>query len=104
MWRYSMASFAEQVVALMDHLGLERAAVMGTSLGANAALEVAAQQPERLRALVIEMPVLDNGLLGSAIAFTPLLVALTFGEPVMRLLVAGSHGRYRGGCCRTTAT
>ena len=86
MWRYSMASYAEQVVALMDHLGLERAAVMGTSLGANVALEVAAQQPERLQALVIEMPVLDNGLLGSAIAFTPLLVALTFGEPVMRLL------------------
>ena len=37
---------------------------MGTSLGANAALEVAAQHPERLRGLVIEMPVLDNGLLG----------------------------------------
>ena len=37
---------------------------MGTSLGANAALEVASQHPERLRGLVIEMPVLDNGLLG----------------------------------------
>ena len=70
MWRYSMATFGEQVVALMDHLGLERAAVMGTSLGANAALEVAAHSPERLRGLVIEMPVLDNGLLGSALAFT----------------------------------
>jgi pimeloyl-ACP methyl ester carboxylesterase len=86
MWRYSMATFGEQVVALMDHLGLERAAVMGTSLGANAALEVAAKNPERLRGLVIEMPVLDNGLLGSALAFTPLLVSLTFGEPLMRVL------------------
>ncbi len=86
MWRYSMATFGEQVVALMDHLGLERTAVMGTSLGANAALEVAANNPERLRGLVIEMPVLDNGLLGSALAFTPLLVSLTFGEPVMRVL------------------
>ncbi len=36
--------------------------------------------------MVIEMPVLDNGLLGSALAFTPLLVALTFGESVMKLL------------------
>ncbi len=86
MWRYSMAKFGEQVVALMDHLGLDRAAVMGTSLGANAALEVAAHWPERLRGLVIEMPVLDNGLLGSALAFTPLLVALTFGERGMQLL------------------
>ncbi len=59
---------------------------MGTSLGANAALEVASAHPERLRGLVIEMPVLDNGLLGSALAFTPLLVALTFGEPVMKLV------------------
>src|ERR1700756_3498790 len=48
MWRYSMAIFAEQVIALEDHLGLEQAAVMGTSLGANVALEVAARWPERL--------------------------------------------------------
>jgi pimeloyl-ACP methyl ester carboxylesterase len=86
MWRYSMATYARQIVALMDHLDLPEAAVMGTSLGANAALEVASAAPERLRGLVIEMPVLDNGLLGSALAFTPLLVALTFGEPVMKAI------------------
>jgi pimeloyl-ACP methyl ester carboxylesterase len=86
MWRYSMPSYAEQVVALMDHLGIDQAVVMGTSLGANAALEVASLSPERLRGMVIEMPVLDNALLSSALAFTPLLVALTFGEPVMKLL------------------
>ena len=86
MWRYSMATYGEEVVALMDHLQIEQAVVMGTSLGANAALEIAARNPERLRGLVIEMPVLDNGLLWSAVTFTPLLVALTFGEPVMKLL------------------
>ncbi len=86
MWRYSMPAFGEQVIALMDHLQLDQAALMGTSLGANAALEVAASRPERLRGMVIEMPVLDNGLLGSALAFTPLLVSLTFGEPLMRVL------------------
>jgi pimeloyl-ACP methyl ester carboxylesterase len=86
MWRYSMAFYGEQVIALMDHLQIEEAVVMGTSLGANAALEVAARSPERLRGMVIEMPVLDNGLLSSALSFTPLLVALTLGEPVMKLL------------------
>ena len=86
MWRYSMPVYGEQIVALMDHLRIDQAAVMGTSLGANAALEVASRRPERLRGMVIEMPVLDNGLLGSALAFTPLLVSLTFGEPLMRLL------------------
>ena len=91
MWRYSMATYGEQIVALMDHLQIEQAAVMGTSLGANAALELAAHHPERLRGMIIEMPVLDNGLLWSALTFTPLLVALTFGEPVMKLLARATR-------------
>ena len=86
MWRYSMSTYGDQVVALMDHLGIDQAVVMGTSLGANVALETVASHPDRVRGLVIEMPVLDNGLLASALAFTPVLVALTFGEPVMRAL------------------
>jgi pimeloyl-ACP methyl ester carboxylesterase len=86
MWRYSMHSFGEQLVALMDHLEIEQAVMMGTSLGANASLEVAARAPERLRGMILEMPVLDNALLVSALTFTPILVALTFGEPLMKLV------------------
>jgi pimeloyl-ACP methyl ester carboxylesterase len=41
--------------------------------------------------MVIEMPVLDNALLWSALAFTPLLVALTFGESVMRAIGRGAR-------------
>jgi pimeloyl-ACP methyl ester carboxylesterase len=96
MWRYSMRFFAEQVLGLMDHLELEQAVVMGTSLGANAALELAAAAPERLRGMVIEMPVLDNALLASALTFTPILVALTFGEPVMKLLARLTRAIPRG--------
>jgi pimeloyl-ACP methyl ester carboxylesterase len=96
MWSYSMPIYGRQVIALMDHLRIERAVVMGTSLGANTALEVAAQSPERLQGLVIEMPVLDNGLLPSALTFAPLLVALTFGEPVMKLLAAATRAVPRG--------
>jgi pimeloyl-ACP methyl ester carboxylesterase len=91
MWRYSMSFFADQVIGLMDHLELDEAVVMGTSLGANAALEIALTAPQRLRGMVIEMPVLDNALLWSALAFTPLLVGLTFGEPVMKLLARGAR-------------
>src|SRR3954452_19158356 len=87
-WRYSMPAYGRQVVALLDHLGEREAVVMGTSLGANVALEAVAQAPERLRGMVIEMPVLDNALLGCAIAFTPLMVALTAGAPVMRAISA----------------
>ena len=86
MWRYSMPLFAEQAVGLLDHLELDEAVVGGTSLGANVTLEVAALAPQRLRGMVVEMPVLDNALLACAIAFAPLLVWLTLGEPVARLL------------------
>jgi pimeloyl-ACP methyl ester carboxylesterase len=84
MWRYGMGFFAEDVVAVLDHLGIDDAVVAGTSLGANATLEVASLAPERLRGMIIEMPVLDNALLACAVAFTPLMVALTIGEPVMK--------------------
>ena len=88
MWRYSMPIFARQVVALLDHLDLDQAVVGGTSLGANTTLEVASLAPTRLRGMVIEMPVLDNALLACAIAFTPLLISLTFGEPLVRPVAA----------------
>lgn len=88
---YSMPLFAEQVVALLDHLELDDAVVGGTSLGANVALETAVLAPERVRGLLLEMPVLDNALLGCALAFTPLLSALTFGEPVMKLVARGTR-------------
>jgi pimeloyl-ACP methyl ester carboxylesterase len=83
---YSMPLFGEQMIALLDHLELDEAVLGGTSLGANAALEAALHAPDRVRGMVVEMPVLDNALLASAVAFTPLMVALTFGEPVMRAL------------------
>jgi pimeloyl-ACP methyl ester carboxylesterase len=82
---YSMSLFAEQTLALMDHVGLDAAVIGGTSLGANVALETIVAAPDRVRGAVIEMPVLDNALLGCALAFTPLLVATTFGAPITRL-------------------
>src|SRR5947209_9023945 len=91
MWRYSMPAFAAQTVALLDHLELDQAVVGGTSLGANITLEVAASAPARLRGMIIEMPVLDNAIPACAAAFTPLLFALTFGAPVMRLLARGAQ-------------
>ncbi len=87
---YSMTFFGEQVIALLDHLEIDEAVVLGTSLGANTAIEAAALAPERLRGMVIEMPVLDGALLACALAFTPLMLALSYGEPVMRVVQAGA--------------
>ena len=75
---YSMTAFAEQVVALLDHLGATQAVVGGTSLGANVALEVADMAPERVRGLIVEMPVLDNAVEAGILAFAPLMFAARF--------------------------
>ncbi|MBE2316871.1 alpha/beta hydrolase [Solirubrobacter sp. CPCC 204708] len=83
-WRYSMPAFGAQVIALLDELDADEAVLLGTSLGANVALEAAVRSPERVRALVVEMPVLDHALIGCAIFFTPVMIALTAGEPAMR--------------------
>lgn len=86
MWRYSMSDFGAQIIALLDHLKLDEAVIAGMSLGANTTLEAAVLAPGRVRGLVVEMPVLDSALLGCALAFTPLMTALTFGEPGMKIV------------------
>ncbi|MFE0020787.1 alpha/beta fold hydrolase [Amycolatopsis sp. NPDC059021] len=95
-WRYSMTAFAEQTVALLDHLDVERAVIGGTSLGANVALEVAVAAPERVRGLLVEMPVLDNAIVAGLVTFAPLLLAARFLPVTVRgvALAAGlvPHG------------
>jgi pimeloyl-ACP methyl ester carboxylesterase len=88
---YSMSSFADQVVGLLDHLEVEQAVVGGTSLGANVSLEFAARTPERGRALFIEMPVLENALLAVAVIFTPIMAVLQLGGPLLRLLADAAN-------------
>lgn len=82
---YSMPLFARQVAGLIDHLGLESAVVGGTSLGANVALELATREPERVRGLFIEMPVLDNALLGVVATFAPVMLGLRIGMPAFEI-------------------
>jgi pimeloyl-ACP methyl ester carboxylesterase len=86
MTAYSMTQFGTDVLALLDHLGLPSAVIGGTSLGANTALEVAVAAPHRVRALVLEMPVLEHGLAGAAALFVPLALALRVNFPGMALL------------------
>jgi len=90
-WRYSIPVFAEQIVGLLDHLGLDEAVILGTSLGANCALEVCSIAPDRVRGMVVEMPVLDHALIASVVAFTPLMIGLTFGGPLAALVSRGAR-------------
>jgi pimeloyl-ACP methyl ester carboxylesterase len=81
---YSMTAFGEQIIALLDHLGVAEAVIVGTSLGANAALEAHAIAPDRVRGMVIEMPVLDHALVATVVVFTPLLIGLSTPGPLAR--------------------
>jgi len=78
---YSISSFANQLEALLDHLELPEAALFGTSMGANSALEVALRNPRRVRGLVLEMPVLEQALVGGATLLTPLMLLLKAAGP-----------------------
>jgi pimeloyl-ACP methyl ester carboxylesterase len=91
MSQYSMTFFARQVETLLDHLDLDDAVIGGTSLGANVALELAYLEPKRVKAMMIEMPVLDNALLAAAVIFTPIMIGLRFGEPFLKLVAAGAR-------------
>lgn len=84
MTAYSMPLFGLDVIALLDHLGLAEAVIGGTSLGANVALDAAVAAPSRVRALVLEMPVLENALPAAAAAFVPLALAIRVARRTMR--------------------
>ena len=57
------AALAGDVVALLDHLGIDRAHVLGFSLGAAVTLELAVSHPERVRSIVpISEPVRPDGM------------------------------------------
>ena len=98
---YSMTAFGRQVVALLDHLGAEQAVIGGTSLGANVSLEVAVIAPERVKGLIVEMPVLNNALVAGILAFVPIMLAARY-VPVHRQHAAeASPARSRAGWCRS---
>lgn len=68
---YSMEEFALDVVELIDHLGLEKVGLFGTSLGADVALETMLEAPGRVAGAVLEMPVLTHGAKIAARIFKP---------------------------------
>ena len=86
---YRIDSYAGQVFALLDELEAPEAVLGGLSLGANVSLFAATQQPERVRGLVLEMPVLEWAVPTAALAFVPMLLAAHYGRSLMRVVSGG---------------
>jgi len=84
--QHRMDRYARQVVALLDALGVARAVVGGMSLGANVSLHVAVQAPDRVVALLVEMPLLEWATPAAASLFVPLLLAVSVGRRLFRFV------------------
>jgi pimeloyl-ACP methyl ester carboxylesterase len=72
---YSMTTWVDQAVGLLDALGIEKASVVGNSFGGGLALSLAARFPERVDRLVL------MGSVGVDFAITPGLDAVWGYEP-----------------------
>jgi pimeloyl-ACP methyl ester carboxylesterase len=60
---FTLPALAADVVALLDHLGIDRAHVLGHSLGAGVALELALSHPDRVRSIVpVSLSVRPDGM------------------------------------------
>jgi len=72
----TFATFADDLAAVMDHLGIERAIVGGMSMGAGIALTFAAAHPERVRALLLVRPAWLDQPMPDNLAMFPAIAAL----------------------------
>ena len=83
-----MDLYAEQVLRLLDELGVDQAVLGGVSLGTNVSLLTAVAAPERVRGLVLEMPVLELAVPAAVGVFMPVLI-LAHWPPRGAIAVSG---------------
>ncbi|MHB8430499.1 MAG: alpha/beta fold hydrolase [Acidimicrobiales bacterium] len=81
---HRMDTYAGHAITLLDHLEVDQAVLGGVSLGGNVSLLAAAQTPERVKGLVVEMPVLEWALPAAAVTFVPMLFAVHYARPMVR--------------------
>ena len=89
---HRMDLYARQVLGLLNELGVDQAVLGGVSLGTNVSLLTAVQAPERVRGLILEMPVLEWAVPAAALVFLPLLLGVHYARVPLRLVSrAASH-------------
>jgi len=81
-----MDLYADQLLCLLDELGVDQVVLGGVSLGTNVSLLAAVRAPEKVRGLVLEMPVLEWAAPAAALVFAPLLLEVHYARAVLRLV------------------
>ncbi|WP_194411070.1 alpha/beta fold hydrolase [Microbacterium cremeum] len=90
---FSAAAFATDVLAVLDHLGIERADVFGFSIGGSVALELGIRHRERVNRLVVSsVSFRADGMRGSdnAEAVGAMTVDMIAGTPMEQAYLAKS--------------
>ena len=77
---YRIDLYVDQLLALLDEIDAPEAVLGGLSLGANVSLLAAVHAPDRVRGLVLEMPVLERAAPSVALTFVPLLLTLHYAH------------------------
>jgi pimeloyl-ACP methyl ester carboxylesterase len=77
--------YAQQGLACLDHLGIDKALIGGVSLGANTTLQLATTAPERCLGMFLEMPVMEWSSAFAGMIFLPLLTAVNYFQGSYRL-------------------
>ena len=57
-----MDLYADQLLCLLDELGVDQVVLGGVSLGTNVSLLATVQAPDRVCGLILQMPVLESAL------------------------------------------
>jgi pimeloyl-ACP methyl ester carboxylesterase len=83
---HRMDLYAEQVLCLLDEIGADQVVLGGVSLGTNVSLLATVQAPEKVRGLVLEMPVLEWAAPAAALVFAPLLLEVHYARAALRLV------------------
>lgn len=69
----------------MQHLGVDQVVLGGVSLGTNVSLLTATRCPEKVRGLILEMPVLETAAPVAALTFVPFMLQLRYARAPLRL-------------------
>ncbi|WP_244932090.1 alpha/beta hydrolase [Nocardioides sp. W7] len=89
--RVGIDEFVEDALSVMDHFSIDRAVLMGWSMGVNTMFEVAADHPERVTGLFAVAGVPGD-------TFSTMLGPLLLPRPAARALTVGlAHGLRLGG-------
>jgi pimeloyl-ACP methyl ester carboxylesterase len=89
---HRMDLYTKQVLCLLDELGVDEVVLGGVSMGTNVSLMATVAAPERVRGLILEMPVLEWAVPAAALVFLPLLLGVHYARAPLRFVSrAASH-------------